>query len=124
MVLFIDLRFLVYLFFFGCKNDSKIKADSNYFSIKNIKLITVKDTSFLKEDSDQLGEEWRDYIKNKEKYNQILVNNKEFDKETEERFKISHFLTKESIEYLIIKRRINLYSGFNTLIVTTPETYI
>lgn len=87
-------------------------------------MITVKDTLFLREDSDQLGEEWRDYIKNKEKYNQILVNNKEFDKETEERFKISHFLTKESIEYLIIKRRINLYSGFNTLIVTTPETYI
>ncbi|KIA93931.1 hypothetical protein OA93_20960 [Flavobacterium sp. KMS] len=110
--------------FFGCKNDSKIKENSNDFNIKSIKLITVKDTLFLKDDNEQFGEEWRDYVKDKEKYNQIFVNNKKFDKETEQRFKKSHFLTKESIEYLIIKRRINLHSDFNTLIVTTPETFI
>jgi len=87
-------------------------------------LITTKDTLFLKDDDNQLGEEWRKYVKYKEKYNQILIKNKKFDKETEERFNVSQFLNGESIKYLIIKRKINLHANFNTVIATTPETFI
>ncbi|WP_276380933.1 hypothetical protein [Flavobacterium sp. H4147] len=106
--------------FVGCKNDVKVKEIDSSFGVENIKLISVNDTLFLKDDNDQFGEEWRDYIK----HNEILTKSKKFDKETTERFKIFNFLNKESIQYLIIKRRINLNANFNTLIVTTPETFI
>lgn len=119
------LAFLGIFVFFGCKNDSnKKEINDSKNSIKDIKLITLKDTLFLEEDNVQFGEEWREYVKNKGKYNPLLVENKKFDRETEERFETFNFLNQESIEYLIIKSRIKLHQNYNTLIITTPETFI
>lgn len=109
----------------GCKKESSNKeVKKDVLRIEDIKLIAIKDTLFIKDDDNQFGEDWRDYQRNKEKYDQLLRRSKKFDEETTERFKTFDFLSQESIKCLIIKGRIKLNQNYNTLIVTTPETFV
>lgn len=109
----------------GCKYEPKKESVTRKtLSISDIKLITIKDTLFLNENTDQLGEEWRKYQNYKEDFVELLLKRKKFDTETSRKYKEFHYADETSIENSIIFGRIKLNTDFQSIILSTTDFFI
>ena len=129
-IIYRSVIFGLLLIILGCKNEGKNEekkdsVTSKTLNINDIKLITIKDTLFLNENTDQFGDEWRKYQNYKESFTELLVKHKKFDRETSTKYREFHYGDNEElIKNSIVFGRIKLNEKFNTIILFTTDFYI
>ncbi|MEA9415078.1 hypothetical protein [Flavobacterium sp. PL02] len=107
---------------FGCKNESTKEAfKNNALSIGNIELVEIKDTLRLDYNGDDLGEDI-DFGKNESQYKSLLFKKISLNSESSGDFKKLGYNDKKEFEWIKIKKRINLNSNYNTVILSTLES--
>ncbi|MGE6355440.1 hypothetical protein ACQKCJ_16350 [Flavobacterium sp. NPDC079362] len=106
----------------GCKKESiKKESKSNVLSINDIELIKFHDTLRLDYEGDDLGEDIN-LGKNKFRYKSLLFDKMVLESQDLQQFKKLKYNDEKSFEWIRIKRRVNLNSNYNTVIISTLES--